>query len=157
MADATFYSQLASLEATAKTLNDSSNSLNAVLTAFEKRLVTANIGFEVWLPQPLSRKEGKKERGAEQVTIERHLGFARVHGVWCLAVKEVRTRFGFFEGDTNCPWSDEHLEESPFSLGDASREERIKALQFLSALVQTLDEEAKKAIQVIEDAKRLVY
>jgi hypothetical protein len=157
MVDTTIESRLASLESTAQSLNKASDSVNALLDRFEKRLVDANIGFEVWLPQPLSRMEGKKDPGAENIALERRFGFARVFGGWRLAVKEVKTRFGFFEGDTNCPWSDEHLEAAPIPLSQAGRDERIMALQFMPALLEALDIRAKEALETIAEAKRLGY
>jgi hypothetical protein len=157
MADATIESRLAFLESTARSLNKDSDSVNALLQRIEKRLVDANIGFEIWLPQPLSRSEAKKEAGAENSAFERRLGFARVFGGWCLAVKEVRTRFGYFQGNTDCPWSDEHLEKEPIPLEQAGREERITALRLMPALLEALEAKAKEAIQTIAEAKRLGY
>src|SRR5438034_7914565 len=92
---------LSSFESAAERLNDTSDSVNSILGAIEKRLIAANVGLESWLRSPLTQSDATGSTGGETSWIDQRLGFAKVGGKWCLAVKPICHVSGFFEGDTN--------------------------------------------------------
>jgi hypothetical protein len=160
MAEAENPARLASLAKTAVALNRVSNSLNTKLDTVEKRLIELNIGLEVWVARRLSSITVNPcldpHHGKIECYLDRQLGFAKLNGKWCLAVRGVEIRTGYFEGDINCPSTSEHVVEQPIPLAQASRQERIEALSLLEDLYEALEEEAKRAIQIIEEAEKLV-
>ena len=157
MVDTTLSSRFSSLAATAAKLNKASESLNEILDSFERRLVDANVGLEVWVQDSLSQTDAKEREDAGKVSVcfERRLGFSKVDGKWCVAVKEVRVVSGFYEGDENCPYTDEYLAEDPSPLSRSSRNERIAAVALLPKLVAALEHAAANAVESIERAKNL--
>ena len=124
-------SSLSKFEETARELNAQSDAINEILNTVERRLISSNAGVETWLCRPLRSEETTESTRSQQVWIERRLGFTKIEGKWCLAIKENRIRSGFFEGDTNCPYTNESLEKEPIRLAQAPRHERVKALEFL--------------------------
>lgn len=148
-------SSLSKFEVTARELNAESDAINDTLNAVERRLASGNAGVEAWLPQPLRSEETAESTRSQQVWIERRLGFTKINGKWCLAVKGIRLRAGFFEGDTSCPYRNESLENEPIPLAQARRDERIKALEYLPELIELMNSQAKKATQTIKQSKEL--
>src|SRR2546425_8611125 len=137
-------SRLASLEATAAQLNRASDSINGIINAVEKQLSAANVGLEVWLRPPLTQTDAQGFTGLERETVwtEDRLGYAKVNGKWCIAVKDVRVHTGRFEGDTSCPYTNECVDGMPIPLTQASRETRIAALDRLPDLIEALEAQA---------------
>ena len=160
MAEAKIHAQLASLEKTAESLNRVSNSINTTLAAVEKKLIELNIGLEVWLSPVISSTMLKARvdqiHGRVERYLDRQLGFIKLDGTWCLAVRAVEASTGYFERDPSCPGTSEEVVEQPIPLMQASRQERIMALSLLSDLLETIDYEAKLAIDRIKKATKLV-
>jgi hypothetical protein len=149
-------SRLAALDATAQELNQASNSINATLNAIEKVLGGINVGLEIWLSAPLTRTDAEGSMTTDSVWIEQRLGYARINGKWCLAVKRLRFHSGFFEGDRSCPFQNEFRDGPEIPLAQASREARIEALGMLSELVALLDSAAKAKLAKIKESESLL-
>jgi hypothetical protein len=155
MAEANLSNLLSGLTSAAERLNRASDSVNAVISTVEAQLVTANVGIEVWLWEALGSTDAVEPTRGEMSWIAQLLGFAKVNGNWCLAVKSTRFVSGFFEGDTSCPYQNEYLEASPSPLLQAPRAIRIAALDHLPKLVELLTAEATRYTESIERARAL--
>jgi hypothetical protein len=139
---------------TVETLNTSSNSINTILQAVEQQLIKANIGLEVWLEssaQHLSSSTSARDRDDCTRLTYTELGFTRLRDGWHIAARD-------FEVETDSHGNEgEHvLTREPYPIAQASRKERIEALQLLPDLIQALHAEATKAINTIEEAKKLI-
>lgn len=142
MTEVNFDSILSSLEAKAARLNEASDTANQVLASIEQRIAKLNIGLEVWHSEAVDEGDAEGDVGLHQ-TISRtlqFLGFARVGGKWCLALKPVRIVEGFYGGDLNCPYQNQFSAGPPIPLLGSSRKHRISALKvmpkFLAELLQ---------------------
>jgi hypothetical protein len=140
------------LEAQAARLNAASARVNQSLASAEKRIAQLNIGFEVWLEEPIfvgqpEPGSGRYETSTTPISI---LGLARVDGNWVLAIKSMRYVDGFFEGDTSQPYRNQYAEGDAFALLPASRGLRIAALQALPKFLQKLIQEVTSTTQEIE-------
>src|SRR2546427_9712921 len=110
MAEANLDAKIASLAKTAESLNRASNSINTTLDTVEKKLVAAKIGLEVWLSGYLSpvmssimlEPHFHQIHGQVERSLQRQLGFTKLNGKWCLAVRGIETNDGYFERDVNC-------------------------------------------------------
>jgi hypothetical protein len=153
-AEASFSTHLAQFLQTTERLNEASQNLNAILKRVEKSIVDANCGIEVWLEQPLSTTDstGSPSRSMWNADV---LGFAKLEGTWCLAIKTLRHETGFFEGDPDCPYHEVHAVGDVMPLTQASRDLRIEALRLLPALIDQLTVVANDRIKTISEAKRL--
>lgn len=145
---------MAEFSKVAAQLNQESDAVNSILASVERQLIDANVGIEVWL-RALDSTDPEQLRG-ERVWVAQILGFAKIQNEWCLAVKPMRYATGFFEGDTSCPYQEEHSAGEPLRLLSASRDLRIKALRHLPELIAKLSEEAQAYIDTINDAKLMV-
>ncbi len=142
------------LETQATRLNEASDHANRVLTAIEQRLVNLNIGLEVWYSKPLDTTDSEGDFGA-YATSERviqKLGLARVDGKWCLAVKPIRQVSGFFQGDMDCPFTNQYADAPPTPLLKHSRALRIAALREMPEFVVLLNEHITSTIHELEEA-----
>src|SRR5437870_3160418 len=92
---------LSSIESSSKRLNTVSNNANAVIRNIEKRLKDANIGLEVWWDQKSLDHMGSTDLRHDETAcwLTQILGFARVDGDWCLAVRTMRNGNYFYEGE----------------------------------------------------------
>ncbi len=147
-----------SLESSATEFNSVSDLGNQTLMDAEKRLVSANIGIEVWYPSPLESTDAEGDIGPLDTSshIVDFLGFARTEGKWCLVVKRIKRVSGFYEGDMNCPYTNEYLETSPAPLLKQSRSLRMKALAVLPEfLVQITEEVRSKTLELSEATQKL--
>lgn len=122
-----------SLSDSASTLNSYSDSCNKKLKDAQERLASLNIGLEFWLDRPISRSDQKGDIGANDNSTEiiKRLGFSRLNGSWVLAVKTVRSVSGFYQGDMDCPYTNEYVDKDPDALLDSPRELRLAALKSL--------------------------
>ena len=154
MTEVNLNSIFSSLESQAAELNSASDTANQALADAEKRLVALNIGMEIWCPRPLECAEAEGGTGPYETIVEvvNLLGFARAEGKWCLAVKQVRRVSGFFEGDTNCPYTNEFLETPPAPLLKQSRSLRISALEALPEFLAQITEHVQSKVQEISVA-----
>src|SRR5216684_1371705 len=80
MTEVEFSRLLENFQATAKQLNEASNSINSIIEAIEAKLVAANAGIECWLPadEPLLSSNSQKYQ----------FGFIKLDQNWRLAVKQ---------------------------------------------------------------------
>ena len=150
MTEVTLDNAFSALEKLAKNLNDSSDEVNRALADSETKLVSLNIGLEIWYPQELDRRDATGSMRPNEVIdhVSDVLGFARVGGKWCLAVKRVTVATGYYEGDPECSYTNEYLDRAPEPLLRQSRNLRIKALtilpDFLKHIANQVSETSKK-------------
>lgn len=133
MNDANINDLFFSLSNSASTLNSYSDSCNKKLKDAQDRLASLNIGLEYWLSKPISRSDQQGDAGAHDYSTEiiKRLGFSRVNGSWVLAVKTVRCVSGFYQGDIDCPYTNEYVDKEPEPLLDTPREIRLTAFKSL--------------------------
>jgi hypothetical protein len=138
------------LKTIAARLNKSSDALNESLNQINDKLNQMNIGLTVWLQRPtlLNRLI---DDSTEQMEI---IGYAKTSAGWGLAVKTVTDQHGYFEGDTNCPYTT-HTEEEALPLIESSRDLRVGAIKLLPDLITLIKERAENALENIEIAKEL--
>ena len=146
MTEVNLDSIFASLESSAEDLNAASDEANRVLADVEERLVGYNIGFETWYGVPLTCSDseggiGAFEKSEEVVDV---LGFAQIDKAWCLAVKKIRRVSGFYQGDEDCPYTNEFLEAPAVPLLNQSRELRTRAATVLPDFLSYVAEEIRK-------------
>ena len=157
--ESSLWKSLEELSEVAELLNSKSNLINKLITEFESRLASMNIGLEVWLGNyplwegPTSNERG--EFGSEQHNRQRVLGYGRLNerSGWGLLVKECVMIHGFFEGDTSSPYAYTTDETEPKELISVSREDRLKAIERFESLVETLADKANEAVKSIKKAE----
>lgn len=151
------------LKTTATHLNNSSDDLTKALTEINEKLNAMNLGITVWLGAgagglALSSKVIERPKNAqrfvESAEEKELLGYAKTDRGWGLAVKIVREEYGYFEGDSSCPFTTPIELETKLLL-DSSREKRVAAISLLPDLLSMLKESAEKTISDIEQAKKL--
>jgi len=155
--------RLSSLLQSAEALNKASNSLNTTLDAVEQMLVKANVGNETWLSQYPLTSSKEKFGGSDELTVCRsqYLGFVKLQDKWQLAVKEEKVILEIDKGGMEIPFETQDYKvpepyPQPYPLAQASRQDRLQALQLLPDLLKKIDQEAQKVLADIEDATQLV-
>lgn len=118
------------LAASAPELNAASDELAKPIHAIDGDLQTLNLGVAAWV-----RFEGHSDEN--DYLWDRSLGYAKVSGIWGIAI---RTREGFPD--------DYKLEEWRFN--DAPRSYRLKALEKLPELLETLAKNASKTAAALK-------
>lgn len=149
-------SLLRNFQSAATRLNAESDSVNETITSIEQRLVDANVGVEVWLQHALLPTDSEEVAYRETSRTIQWLGFAKLDGKWCIAVKSMRILDGFFEGDTSSPFRNILAAGDPVRLLSSSRQLRIAALQLLPDLIELLTEEAERCRRAISEASQLL-
>lgn len=155
---------LKELKSISEVLNDSSDSLTATLTEINQEINNLNLGIQVWLvDSPLApgrRRAAPQNYPTPYVhTIEEGasiLGYARTSEGWGLAVKKVDFQEGFYEGDSDSPFTDVLEETRPVPLLKATRTVRADAIRLIPSLLERLKHEGNKLLKDIEVAKELV-
>jgi hypothetical protein len=153
---------LSNLKERASKLNAESDSINKILESVEGSLVAMNIGLATWLEsgsaveEHTARDEVENRNGdlvRQRITYRTELGFSKVAGEWCLAIRvEKREEYPDFPGEEG-DWSHEG---EPIRIADASRQTRIAALRLLPELLAAIDNRAKDALGAIDEARKLV-
>ena len=113
---------------------------------------------ENYCPIALHKSDAKGGIGLDQTTeyFADLLGFARVEGKWCFAVKKVKRASGFFEGDSSCHFEKEYEESSPVALLKQSRNLRVNALEVIPEfLEQILDHVTQKVEKLTDVSEKL--
>lgn len=136
-----------------KTLNEESNQINSLLTEYERRLVSLNLGVEVWLggfnnPELFLEHNKYFEDG---VRYERgwKLGYAEHGRQYKLMAKEFAGHF-----DQNEIWVET---EGAFRfLSAAPRKHRVKALELMEELLGALQHEAQRVLDTIDKSKKTI-
>jgi len=149
-----FQTIFASLESQSARLNEASDNANQSLAAVEARLVRLNIGLELWHTSPIDSTDSTGNLGPHETSSRtvQVLGFARVDGKWCLAVKPMRLVSGFYEGDTNCPFENRYLEGPTVPLLKASRATRIAGLAAIPDFLVEIGERMAATVSALENA-----
>lgn len=136
--------ELQELQPIAEKLNEKSNQVNTIIAGLNAKLAALNVGLEVWL-------DPDDDHYA--------IGFAKVDEKWQLAtryaeeMKWVEDSSYVAEGF----WSPERGTTcSVTPLLQASRELRIRALDYAKYIVHELKTKAKEGIASIEAAEKLV-
>lgn len=113
-----------------------------------------NLGLEHWLTSSSDYSLDSVPDG-KNATERTELGYAKVAGEWCLAVRRARYE------DARSPYSGEfecnvtRVEEA-VKLQDSSRDLRIAALEKLPLLISELKQRADEQTRIILDAKKIV-
>ena len=154
MTEVTLRNAFSSLERVARNLNDSSDEVNRALADAEARLVSFKIGLEVWHPQELDCSDATGSIRPNEVTeyVSDVLGFARIEGKWCLCVKRVAVATGYYEGDQQCPYTNEYVDRAPEPLLRQSRNLRIKALTVLPDFLKHMASHVEETFKDVEMA-----
>ena len=146
---------LSELSPVAKTLNQKSNQVNAVISKINAKLSTLNLGIEVWLElndTGLSLTCADQNSPATKYRRRDLLGYAQCgkDWTWQLAVRQEKTTYEYQE---------KGQEEAVCELGyttpllSASRELRIEAIQNIDALLTMLKQHADHIIKSINEAE----
>lgn len=145
MSPNTSFSDLKSLS---QKLNQASDKLNGIIDAVEAEIGSLNLGVEAWVPVALS--SGHSERvGTEYLNEVSRFGWSKYKGKWQLVVRRELQRSGFWEGDTDCPYTNiDKIEYVP--LKETSREERATAISQFDELKKQLQAEMERVIAVVE-------
>ena len=153
MTEVNLNSLFSSLESQANQLNSVAESANQALEAAQTRLVNLNIGVEIWHSKPLDRSDldGSTNPNDTSIEVLSLLGFSKVDGKWCLALKKVRHESGFFEGDMSCPYTNEYLESPPVPLLNQSRNLRLSALNMLPKFLEEISEYVSNMLQELSN------
>ena len=159
MSDQELSRLLSELQQDAQKLNEASDSINLIVTSIEQKIVESNVGLECWLDSdPIYRSkwtywndDNNVDHSARTETI---LGFAKLvqpEG-WRLAVREreVETYGRPDQEETKSEY------KTPTPLWRASRELRIRALEKMPDIVELLRDEAKRSLEAIARAKKLI-
>jgi len=145
---------LSALESQARRLNQISDKANKKLLDIEERVARLNIGLEFWYPEPILRDDcvGKLSKHDISEQLVQLLGFSRVNGKWCLALKPITVVKGFYEGDTSAPFQNQHSGGEVVPLLDVSRDLRIAALSVMPDFLLKLTEYVQSVNKTIEEA-----
>jgi hypothetical protein len=128
------------LEELSTQLNASSDALSESIKRLEAKLASLRLGISVWLEEPIDTYLYQDDR------ISTFLGYTRVNGKWCLALRD----------DSNEIIGDPELEAPVQPLLQASRENRIKALQLMPAMIVSLETAAEAELKTVQLAMDLV-
>jgi len=141
------------LEAQATRLNEASAFANKTLAETEKRVVALNIGFEIWLDEPIFVGEPVGGVGPFETSTTplKALGLARIDGKWVFAVKPMKYVDGFYDGDTGSPFRNQFVDGDAIPVLSASRAMRIAALQALPKFLDKLRQEVASTTIGIEN------
>lgn len=136
----------ARLEKLSAQLNKSSDSVSDTLKRLESKLATLRLGVEVWLDKPLCVEPLTDSNGKTMEIISTFLGYAKVDGTWHIAIQND------FELTTTGDPSGDH----PQAIQQASREERIMALQRIPELIKAIEAKAEGELKKIESALAII-
>lgn len=160
MTEVDFSRLLSELSKTADALNRESDAVTKLIERFEDKLRKLNIGLEVWLDRSSIRSDSIQESDlGPDASLEIKLGFSRQFGTdWHLVVREEIWDLVY---DTETPefereWKLVRFNGRPKRLLDASRMDRIGALEKFPELLEAMGDAASDALEAIERAKKFV-
>lgn len=144
-------SVLSTIESSSKHLNTVSNNSNAVLRSIEKRLIGANIGLEIWWDKKTLDHMGSTDLRHDETACWRtqQLGFSRIGGDWCLAIRTMRNGAYFFEGEEDVR---EAVDGEPTALLRAPRNIRLEALRLMPEFLVFLQTSIEETTNNLETA-----
>jgi hypothetical protein len=147
---------LSELSPVAKTLNQKSNQINALISRINAKLLTLNLGIEVWLELNDTGLQFAAADESSRATKYRRrdlLGYAQCgkDWTWQLAVRQEKTTYEYNQEERQ----DEAVCEPGYTtpLLSASRELRIEAIQNMDALLTMLKQHADHIIKSINEAE----
>jgi len=155
---------LKELKSISEALNGSSDSLTSTISQINEEINKLNLGIEVWLwGSPL-------QQGKRSVVSSSHptpnvsslqsgaliLGYARTSEGWGLAVQEVDLEEGFYEGDSDYPFTNVLEKGKPMPLLRTTRTVRYAAVRLIPLLLQSLKDKGNNLLKDITVAKELV-
>jgi hypothetical protein len=122
------------LEELSTQLNASSDALSESIKRVEAKLASLRLGVSVWLEEPIDTSFYCDDR------LETILGYTKVDGKWCLALRD------------NANDAIGNPEDSTVTqpLQQASREYRIKALQHIPELIKALEAAAEAELKAVQ-------
>jgi hypothetical protein len=143
------------LEEVASRLNKKSDSINVTIQKIQDKVNSYNLGLEVWRKHPFLSQDITVGDGAERGTVlEKFLGYTKFSDKWSFAYREREAYYQRMRADE---W--ERIGDStvgdPIPLLKASREIRIASLKDLQYLIDEMYNEAKKALEAIDKARKL--
>lgn len=147
---------LSELSPVAQTLNQKSNQINAVISKINAKLLSLNLGIEVWLElndTGLSFDSGDDCSPATKYRRRDLLGYAQCgkDWTWQLAVKHEKTTYVY---DPEERQEEPMCEPGPTTpLLSASRGLRIEAIQNIDALLTMLKQHGNHIIKSINEAE----
>ena len=144
----------------ARQLNAASDQANTILASVEAKLNDAKIGVTFWFEdQPLHQSDAIGDGGLYSLRehTDDYLGYARIDGKWCLAVKRIKHTSGFFEGSTSCPFTESRLVSEPTALLKSARETRLAALRILQVFLERFTEKVSEVLGEIQSAADGLY
>jgi hypothetical protein len=122
------------LEELSVQLNASSDALSVSIKRVEAKLASLRLGVSVWLEEPVDTYVYQDDR------FKTFLGYTRVNGTWCLAIKDDSKEI------IGCPEG----EDTVRPLQQASREDRIKAFQHIPELIKALEAAAEAELKTVQ-------
>ena len=148
--------KLFELSPVAKTLNSKSNKINTVIEKINGKLLSLNLGIEVWIELTdtgLSFDPGDNNNPASKYRLRDLLGYVQCgkDWTWQLAVRQEKTLYVYDQ--------DEKQEEEMCEPGatmpllTASREIRIAAMQNIEGLLTKLKQRGDHIIKTIDEAE----
>ena len=149
------------LKSVSSRLNKSSDSLTSTLIQINDKLNDLNFGLTVWLDAPplssrlIEPSLYHKKQHVYSVEEREILGYAKLKNGWGLAVKEVTSIHGYFEGDESCPYTND-MEGQIRPLLDCSRDLRVRSVELLPELFKLLKEKAEKVTENLDKAQSFV-
>ena len=150
---------LKELKTVSDRLNESSDSLNSLLDQINFNLNKLNLGLTIWVDLPPMTSKSIEipphaldAYGAEAVEL---LGYTKTQTGWGLAVKEATRVHGYFEGDRNCPFSNQIDEGEIRPLSSCSRDLRLRSIELLPELFRALKTRAEEFVGALEEAKKM--
>jgi hypothetical protein len=157
--------ELADLGPLASRLNDATDELNQALESIQQRLNDLALGVEVWLTDTdhaLERSWSDQWNDGVDATFNvnrrwcnvQELGYGRLGDSWALLVRNMAylqemSPIGVWE------WADGESETVRKPLLRAARHLRVKAVAFLTPLVEELHRKSTEVIDAVEQAKRI--
>jgi hypothetical protein len=122
------------LIATASKLNEASDELTATVSRLDAALKKINLGVPAWV-------DIKNETNDENEFLQERIGYLRIGARWGVALNTVQG----FQGD-----DPRNFDDNLWLFTDATRELRLRAVEYIPELIEELDRAANKV------AKRVV-
>jgi hypothetical protein len=128
-----------SLSSVASSLNKSSDELNRTVAVLDEALRKLNIGLSVWVSFAFYAEE-PPHYGSDQI------GYAKVGGKWGVALRSVW-------GDES---SNEENCEGPWLFGEAPRDMRLIAVDYLPRVIEELGKKASSTAKKLDEKTKQV-
>ena len=136
----------AAITASAKYLNQQSDSLHDLLASIQSAIVKLGIGLEVWLTGPENFVRNPADYRYGTSSHGWTIGLTKYDRSWCVAIREAYLS----EDDREIRLCDPQDNITP--LLEAPRERRVASLKLIPALVTRLNDEATRAAKAMDEA-----